>query len=424
MPARDESVSISFNPHPEHSSAPVKSDMNRYTVVSTYPSTEWGPVSFPAHLHDALSDQHQWDGDLIAPPPSSPGSTPELLALPDGETADYSAAAQWIAESSTDVVGLYPHLGDVSEFRDLELAKFLTRIKTPVVTTLHALSPQPALPYKEAVHAVVYLSDRVVVMTDRAAERLADDYDAHPSKIEVIPHGIPELPLVSSERYKGTFGLSERTVVLTAGFVGPGKGIEFVLETITEVVDDHPEVMYLVLGPIHPELSTYTSERFRRDLHDRVESLGLTNHVRFVDTVPDREDLVDYMRASDVYVAPYPECDESATATLAYAVGTGRAIVATPSPYAEELFGGSDGHVVPYGDTVAHTQSLRRLIADEEARQILNRRAHRLGQSMTWAKVAREYAALFDAVARGGRQFDITRDGPHFPASPPPLRWP
>lgn len=398
--------------------------MKHCTLVSTYPPTDWGHISFTENLLDALREQGYWQGDLVGRHPSNFGANQQLLVLPDGEIATFSAAGKWIADSDTDIVGLHPDLGHIDKYDDLELTDFLTRLTMPVVTTLHGLGRKPTPPYRETVRSAVYLSDRLVVMTDRAAALVTGEYGVHPSKIDVIPHGVPDLPFVPSDDKKEAAGFADRTVLLTAGFMGPGKGLEFVLETVADLVPQHPEILYLIVGPVHPDLPEKNGKDFRRSLKERVQSLNLTDHVRFLDTIPDRNELVTYMQTCDIYVTPYPGCDESSTGTLAYAIGTGRPVVSTHSPYTEELLANGEGHLLPYGDAVALTHSLRRLVADQEARDILSKRAYNMGQTMTWRKIGPAYAALFDAAARGGRQFEITSDGPHFPISPPPIRWP
>lgn len=398
--------------------------MKHCTLVSTSPPTDWGHSSFTENLLDAVREQDHWQGDLVARHPSDFGTKQELLVFPDGEIANFAAAGNRIADSDTDIVSLHRDLGDVDKNSDLELTNFLTCLTKPVVTTLRGLEQKPTPPDQETVRNVAYLSDRLVVMTDRAAALVSAEYDVHLSKIDVIAHGVPDLPFVPSDEKKEAAGFADRTVLLTPGFTGPGKGIEFVLESVADLVPEHPEILYLIVGPVHPDLPEQNGKSFRQSLDERVQSLNLTDHVHFLDTIPNRNELVTYMRACDIYVTPYPGGDKSSTGTLTYAIGTGRAVVSTPSPYAEELLADGEGHLLPYGDAVALTQSLRRLVADPEARDILSKRAYRLGQTMTWPKVGRAYAALFNGVARGGPQFEITRDGPHFPTSPPPIRWP
>ena len=61
------------------------------------------------------------------------------------------------------------------------------------------------------------LSARVVVMTERARAFLREFYQIADSKIDLIAHGIPDTPFVSSEPYKERFGVEGRRVALTFG---------------------------------------------------------------------------------------------------------------------------------------------------------------------------------------------------------------
>ena len=174
-------------------------------------------------------------------------------------------------------------------------------------------------------------------------------------------------------------------------------------------------MLYVVLGATHPEVRRRSGEAYREHLQERVEALGVTEHVRFVNRYVSQAELIRYLQACDVYVTPYPGRDQASSGTLAYALGTGTAIVSTPYLYAEEVLADGAGCLVPYGDTDALTKTLRTLLADEGERASLSRRAYEVGRSMTWASVGRRYAELFDSVTATGRSVKARRQHPPLP---------
>jgi glycosyltransferase involved in cell wall biosynthesis len=332
------------------------------------------------------------------------------------ECPDYGAAAERVNASGAALVSVQHEFGIFGGPEGLYVIEFLARLEIPVVTTLHTVLPEPSLPYHRALRAVAHQSDHLVVISE-AAHRLLDDvYGIDPATVTIIPHGVPDVPFEPSASQKEALGFSGRTVLFTFGLLNPGKGIEFMLNALPPLVRDHPEVLYVVLGATHPEVRRQQGEVYREGLKTQVEALGLTGHVQFVNRFVSQTELLQYLRACDIYVTPYPGRDQVSSGTLAYALGAGTAIVSTPYLYAEEMLADGAGRLVPYGDTKTLTSTLQNLVADDEARALLGRRAYEVGQSMTWTKVGQRYADLFDEVLAKGRSVEAR---PHRPPLPP-----
>lgn len=392
--------------------------MKRATFISTYPPRECGIATFTSDLRTGLLQQDRWAADVVAldapsPAESYPGEVTGTIRQDRAE--DYVVAAEQINSSGADVVSVQHEFGIFGGPEGLYVTESLVRLKAPVVTTLHTVLPEPSLPHHRALRAVARLSDHLVVMTEAARRLLGEVYTIDLGKVTVIPHGVPDVPFGDTTVQKAALGLSGRTVLLTFGLLNPGKGIEFMLNGLPELAQSHPEVLYVVLGATHPEVRRRSGEAYREHLQERVEALGLTEHVRFVNRYVSQEELIRYLQACDVYVTPYPGRDQASSGTLAYALGTGTAIVSTPYLYAEEVLADGAGCLVPYGDTDALTETLRTLLSDEGERASLSRRAYEVGRSMTWASVGQRYAELFDSVTATGRSAKARPQRPALP---------
>jgi len=241
------------------------------------------------------------------------------------------------------------------------------------------------------------------VMSRSAARVLAGTYGVDAAKVEIIPHGVPDLPLVDSGTIKPALDLAGREVILSFGLLGPGKGYELVLDALPAVVAARPTACYVVLGATHPNLLAVEGEAYRRSLQDRVARLGLERHVRFVDRFVGRVELTRWLEGADVFVTPYPNLDQIVSGTLSYAMGAGRAIVSTPYAYAAELLDGGRGILMPPASPAAWADALIGLLENDELRAAVGRRAHEHSRAMVWSNVGTQYRRLFARVVAGTR---------------------
>jgi glycosyltransferase involved in cell wall biosynthesis len=280
---------------------------------------------------------------------------------------------------------------------------FVRALDAPAVTTLHTVLRHPTPNQRAVLLELIRLSAATVVMSRSAAHVLAATYDVPSHKVEVIPHGVPNLPLVDAAAIKPALDLAGREVILSFGLLGPGKGYELVIDALPAVVAARPTVCYVVLGATHPNLLAVEGEAYRRSLEDRVARLGMGGHVRFVDRFVGRVELTRWLEGADVFVTPYPNLDQIVSGTLSYAMGAGRAIVSTPYAYAAELLDGDRGLLVPPGSPAAWADALIRLLENDELRAAVGRRAHERSRAMVWSTVATQYRQLFSSVVAGAR---------------------
>jgi glycosyltransferase involved in cell wall biosynthesis len=224
-------------------------------------------------------------------------------------------------------------------------------------------------------------------------------YGVDRSRLQVIPHGVPDLPLVDAETVKPALGVSGRQVILSFGLLGPGKGYELAIAALPEVVAAHPDVLYVVVGATHPDLVRSEGEAYRQSLVAAVARLGLERHVRFENRFVGRVELTQWLEAADIFVTPYPNLDQIVSGTLSYAMGAGRAIVSTPYAYASELLADGRGVLVPAASPATIATALNDLLGDPERRAAIGSRAYAYSRGMVWSAVGARYRDLLAAVA-------------------------
>jgi glycosyltransferase involved in cell wall biosynthesis len=317
--------------------------------------------------------------------------------------------------SCVDVVSIQYHpdiWGGPDSTFVLEFARALAR---PAVVTLHAVTSTPTPAHRALIAELADLAVATVVMSEHAAALLPSVYGVDAARVTVIPHGAPDVPMLPPEAVKDGLGVAGRDVILSFGLLSPRKGIERMLGALPAVIRDHPRATYVVVGATHPDTVAADGEAYRASLVALATSLRLREHVQFIDRFAGRVELIRWLQAADVVVAPYTDTDQGVSGTVATAIGIGRPVVATPFPYAVELLGDGRGILVPEDspDTLADDSqedftgrlaaAVSRLLADAETRADMGRRAHEFSREMTWTRVGARYAELFERAAAAGQ---------------------
>jgi len=273
----------------------------------------------------------------------------------------------------------------------------------PVVTTLHTVLQNPNAAQCKVMMELTARSDRLVVMARKGAEILRDTYGVPESKVDIIAHGIPDLPFIESDFYKKQFGVEGRQVLLTFGLIGPGKGIEYAIEALPEIVRQHPDVVYLILGATHPNLLAHEGERYRLSLERLAEDLGVKENVIFYNQFVSLDDLKEFIGATDIYLTPYLNEAQVTSGTLAYVFGAGKAVVSTPYWHAQELLADGRGVLVPFRDPGAIAAGVCELLNDPARMEKIRNDAYAMGRDMVWPSVAKHYLESFQR-ARADRK--------------------
>lgn len=340
------------------------------------------------------------------------------LQCEDHDPRAYRRAAEFLDLANIDVVSLQHEYGIFGGEAGEHVLELMRHLRAPVHTTLHTVLAEPSAAQRRVMGEVLHLSARLAVMTERGRMLLRDVYGVADERIDVIPHGIPDMEFVDPDTMKEQFGLQGRKVLLTFGLLSPSKGLEHVITALPEIVSHHPDVRYVVVGATHPHLLREQGERYREDLIRLAETLGVVDHVEFHNRFVDMPELLSFLGAADIYVTPYLNRDQITSGTLAYAFGCGKAVLSTPYWHATELLAHGRGVIVPFADPSAIAREASRLLADDDRREEMRRRAYELGREMIWGRVAARYAEAFRRTRMAGAL------KPRRPAASGPTRMP
>ncbi len=312
--------------------------------------------------------------------------------------AEYRAVARRLGEC-VDVASIQHEYGIWGGEDGEAVLDFVDALAIPAVATLHTVLRSPTFRQRTILAELVRATAGTVVMSRAAAALLTREYGVDPARIDVIPHGVPDLPLVPSHAVKPSLGLAGRQVILSFGLLGPGKGYELALEALPAVVAEHPDALYVILGATHPELVRHEGERYRASLAKRARELGVADHVRFVDRFVEPDELTRWLQSADIFVTPYPNLEQIVSGTLSYAMSAGRAIVSTPYAYAAELLADGRGVLVPPNAPRELAQAFNSLMGDDVARAALGRRAYEHSRRMVWPQAGLSYERVFNRAA-------------------------
>jgi glycosyltransferase involved in cell wall biosynthesis len=316
----------------------------------------------------------------------------------DSSLPDYLRAAQFLNVNQPDILVIqheYSIFGGKSGAHLLHLVK---NLEIPIVTTLHTILTEPTEQQRTILLELAGYSELVVTMSLKGRQILQETYGIPEAKIAYIPHGIPDFAFVDPSFYKDTLGVEGHKVILSFGLVHPGKGFELVIKALPQVIEKHPDIIYIILGATHPHVMKNAGDAYRHGLHQLVNRLGLDSVVRFDNKYVDLDELCRYMEAADIFVTPYKSPAQITSGTLAYAVGAGKAAISTPYWHAEELLSEGRGRLVPFDDVEAMAHTINDLLDNEQECNAMRKRAYQFGRQTIWKEVARGYLDLFNQV--------------------------
>ncbi len=371
--------------------------------LGNYLPRNCGIATFTYDLSNAIADQTAAEQQVIV---AAMNDIPEGYPYPDDvkfelrqdHQIDYSRAADFLNFSHIDVVNLQHEYGIFGGEDGANILTFLRDLERPAVVTCHTVLEKPEPSQKDLLVEIAAQSEKLVVMSKRAFGFLEDAYGIPRGKIVYIPHGIHDAPFIDPNYYKDKFGVEGRRVILTFGLLRRGKGIEYMIEALPEIVAKHPKTTYVLLGATHPALVREEGEAYRLDLQRRVRELELEEHVLFYPRFVETRELLEYLGAADIFVTPYLMIEQITSGALAYAMGTGKAVVSTPYWHAEELLADGRGCLVPVKDSKSLAKAINELLDDEVKLNAMRKRAYTYCRGMTWSSVARSYLDLFDEV--------------------------
>ena len=307
------------------------------------------------------------------------------MAIPQHDRAAYLDAARAIGASGAEALWVQHEYGIFGGEAGAHILALIDRVRLPLVVTLHTVLERPSAAERAVLEGLLRRAAKVIVMAERGREILERVYGASPRAILVIPHGVPDRPLVAPATMKPRFGWEGRRVILTFGLLAPGKGIETMIEAMPAIVARHPDAIYVVLGATHPNLVAHEGEAYRDSLKAQAATLGVADNVAFIDAFVDHDDLIDYLQAADIYATPYLNPAQITSGTLSYAVGVGKAVVSTPYVHATEILDEGHGMLIDFRDSAGFADAIAGLLDDEAALSALSARAYARGRTMIWS---------------------------------------
>jgi glycosyltransferase involved in cell wall biosynthesis len=383
--------------HPVSGRDPGSLLIVRTAFVATYPPRHCGIAAF---THDLAAASSHREVVALHPPEQASAAYPVEVhhRIRKESRADHVRIAAALGDC-VDLVSIQHEYGIWGGEDGEYVLDFARALDVPAVTTLHTVMRHPTPRQRAILTELIGLTDATAVMSRSAADLLSSAYGVERSRLHVIPHGVPDLPLIDAATVKPRLGVEGREVILSFGLVGPGKGYELAIAALADVVVAHPNVLYVVVGATHPDLVLREGEAYRDGLIAAVAAHGLGDHVRFVDRFVGKVELSRWLEAADVFVTPYPNLDQIVSGTLSYAMGAGRAVVSTPYAYARELLADGRGVLVPPASPAALGAALTDVLDDPERRAAIGKRAYAYSRRMVWSAVGADYGALFATVA-------------------------
>ncbi len=372
--------------------------------LGSFPPRECGIATFTKDVVDAYDAAFDTRSHVIAiDEPGGEGrryGSRVIARLSEQDRASYANIAHLVNEHPSDLLNIQHEYGLFGGERGEWLLDLLERVRKPVVLTLHTVLPEPDEQMLRVTRALCDATQTLVALSETGRALLRDVYGIDPMKLHVVHHGVPDVVFTGTDAAKASFGIGQRMVISTFGLINRGKGLEYAIEAMREVVARHPEVLYLILGETHPVVRRREGESYRLSLEAIIHAFGLQNNVKLIDKYLGDDELIAYLEATDVYLTPYLNPVQIVSGTLAYAVGCGKAIVSTPYLYARELLEKGRGMLCEFRDVASIARHVNALLDDPSLRRATERRAYRFGRMMTWPHVTAEYAQLFLDLCR------------------------
>ncbi|MEW6653166.1 MAG: glycosyltransferase family 4 protein [Bacteroidota bacterium] len=408
----------------------ITSAINRIAFVGNYLPRQCGIAAFTTDLCEAITNRYP-ETTCIALPVNDIEAgyaypVRVRFELIEKDIESYRRAADFLNINDVDLVCLQFEYGIFGGRVGSHILTLLRELRMPIVTTLHTILKNPDPDQRRVLEEVAALSDRLVVMSERGSEFLHDIYNISPQKIDLIPHGIPDIPFVDPSFNKDLFGVEGKTVLLSFGLLSANKGIETVISAMPKIVERYPDCVYIIVGATHPHVVKLEGETYRLSLHWLAQQKGIENKIIFYNRFVSIEELVEFIGAADIYLTPYLNEAQITSGTLAYTLGAGKAVISTPYWYAEEMLADGRGILIPFRDHKALAEQVINLLDNEAERHAMRKRAYVFGRSMIWSAVAQRYMESFEKARKERRHYIapgfIAKVLDQYPGELPPLK--
>jgi polysaccharide biosynthesis protein PslF len=372
--------------------------------MSTFPPRECGIATFTQDLTNAIDLQYQEEKEtpILAINSNHTNiynySQKVSYQVSDDDIEDYIQTAKLINNSPRiKLVSIQHEFGLFGgEYGDHILA-FLEILQKPTTITFHSIISRPNNRRKKVIKAISDRVQEIIVMTKSGVDILRNQYKVE-TPISIIPHGIPKVDYESQKSEKIKVGLEGRTILSSFGLISENKGYEYVIRSLPKVVQKFPSLLYVIVGQTHPQVRRYEGESYRNKLVKIVKRLDLKNHVKFYNKYVTKEEIIQYLKATDIYISPSLTKSQITSGTLVYALGCGRTVISTPFLHARDIITPERGALVKFRDPKSYTKSLIKLLEHKDRLKNMEKNAYTYTRHMTWDNVAKTYIKTFNNI--------------------------
>jgi len=330
--------------------------------------------------------------------------------------SEYVAAAKKINESGADICIVQHEFGIYGGESGVFVLSFMEQLNIPIITTVHTILRTPSYHERHIIKKMGQLSQKMIVMSKLAVEFLQTIYSVPKQKIKVIEHGVPDFSKLKSNSQK--FNYPGKKVIGTFGFLGRSKGIETVINALPEVVNKHPDVIYVVMGQTHPNVKKDSGEEYRDYLKNLAASNGVVDHLVFEDGFFTEEDLKIFLKKLDLYITPYLNEAQITSGTISYAIGAGACIVSTPFWHAQELLVNGRGRTFPFGDSQVLAETLSSLLDNPLEIAEIKYNSFNYGKNLYWNSIGAVYHKTLQRVIQNHKLAKGSIQGPKITSLP------
>jgi len=371
----------------------------RIAVIGNHLPRQCGIATFTTDLCDAIAAEYGAAQLLVVAinDGHSSYSYPQRVRfeITEGNIESYRSAADFLNSRNVDLVCLQHEYGIFGGKSGNHIMELLKHLKMPVITTLHTVLREPNLDQRVVMHKIAARSERLIVMSQYSSRVLQEVFKVPTGKIDLIPHGIPDMPFERPDVYKQDLACKGKSVLLTFGLLSPNKGFESVIQAMPRILAAHSNTVYIIAGATHPHIRAREGDRYRLELQALAKKLGVEHQVRFINRFVSPQEMASLVGSADIYITPYCHEAQAVSGTLAYAMGSGKAIISTPYWHAAELLDQGRGALVPFESPDAIATATIALLADDQVRQAMRENAYQYARPMVWTRVAQSYMAAF-----------------------------
>lgn len=372
--------------------------------VTSFPPRECGIATYTQDLIKNLTEQFSDSFSNVICALDTDTEKPQYETKPkfrintDDELSFTRAIADINSDEQIKLIVIQHEFGLFSA-QDDGFKYFIEQSTKPIIIVFHTVLPGPDSAFRQKVQHLTDHAALIVVMTKNSERILREDYSISPEKIAIIPHGTHLVNKIDKNELKQKHQLESKKVLATFGLLGPGKSIETTLDALPEIILQHPDIIFLIIGKTHPALYKEQGETYRNSLEQKIKALGIEQYVRFVNAYLSLPLLLEYLQSTDLYLFTSKDRNQAVSGTFAYALSSGCAVISTPIPHALEILNKNNGVLFDFENTDQLAKAVIDLLNDTELRDSISKNSSNTIAETAWQNSAIKHALLFQKVS-------------------------